>query len=206
MKSIQFSVHTLTLLALVCLTGALRVLINTDPHLYFFINFTPVGAMALFGGACFQSKKKAFGFPLLTLLISDIVLYLLVYRHTRHELLYEGWYWTYVAFAFMTLVGRILLQKTSTTRLLLAVMVCTLIHWIITDLGVWLNGTLYTKTISGWVACLTAALPFEGSFMAGMLLYSAVLFGLAYWLNKKYPVLKVKNVTIQATSLYIKRS
>ena len=35
--------------------------------------FTPIGAMALFGGAYFNGNIKPFAFPLLTLFISDVM-------------------------------------------------------------------------------------------------------------------------------------
>ena len=37
-------------------------------------NFSPIAAMALFGGATFTSKRGAFLVPLLAMLLSDVVL------------------------------------------------------------------------------------------------------------------------------------
>lgn len=51
---------------MVVAAAALRVL----PHPP---NFTPVAAIALFGGAQFDRKLWAFGVPLLAMLLSDVV-------------------------------------------------------------------------------------------------------------------------------------
>src|ERR1700754_3635787 len=63
--------------------------------------FTPVGAMALFGGAYFKGNVKPLLFPLLTLFLSDVVLAFTILSEHRVGLLYTGWVWTYGAFALM---------------------------------------------------------------------------------------------------------
>src|SRR5260370_4744902 len=40
-------------------------------------NFTPIGAMALFGGACFADRRIAFIVPLAAMLLSDLAIGLL---------------------------------------------------------------------------------------------------------------------------------
>src|SRR5260370_9372108 len=57
----------LTLLSMT-LTAALSRLIPHPP------NFAPIGALALFGGACFSSRRGAFAVPLAALFLSDLVL------------------------------------------------------------------------------------------------------------------------------------
>ena len=38
-------------------------------------NFSPLGAMSLFGGVYFSDKRKAFAVPLITMAISDVFIY-----------------------------------------------------------------------------------------------------------------------------------
>src|SRR5260370_18448130 len=57
----------LTLLSMT-LTAALSRLMPHPP------NFAPIGALALFGGACFSSRRAAFAVPLAALFLSDLVL------------------------------------------------------------------------------------------------------------------------------------
>ena|SRR5438067_9378762 len=183
----KFNPRTLVLLLLILVVGVIRVITKMDAAAI--ANFSPVGAMAMFGGAYFTKKWKAFVFPLAILFVSDLVLFTLLNAH-GHGLLYGGWYWTYGAFAVMTLVGRWMMKQVTTPNVLLAGLTCVFIHWIVTDFGVWLDSTLYAKTISGFISCLIAAIPFEFSFLAGTFIYSVVLFGLFQWMQQRYHILK----------------
>src|SRR5215210_2225225 len=97
----KFNPRLIVLLFFMISVAALRVIINAEWGFAFLSNFTPVGAMALFGGAYFSSKK-AYLFPLLTLWISDIFLSRFVYGH-EWQLFYAGFYWVYGAFALMVM-------------------------------------------------------------------------------------------------------
>ncbi|TDX00082.1 DUF6580 family putative transport protein [Dinghuibacter silviterrae] len=185
----RFNPRTPAVLALLLAVAALRVIFSTDPHLSPLAVFTPIGAMALFGGACFSNRVKAFGWPLLTLWISDLLLDRFVfYGHWR--LFYENFYWTYGAFALMVVTGRLLLRKVTVTRVLLATVLSVLIHWIVTDFGVWLEGTMYPKTGAGFVECLVAAIPYERFVLAGTLVYGTILFGSFAWMNRHHRALQ----------------
>src|SRR5215207_11121587 len=99
--------RTIIVLLMIIITGAVRIVFNFSPEISPIANFSPVGAMALFGGAYFTRQWKAFSFPLLTLFLSDFVLQQTVFKpYDTGGLLYGGWYWVYGAFALMTLAGR----------------------------------------------------------------------------------------------------
>jgi hypothetical protein len=151
-------------------------------------NFTPVGAMALFGGAYF-ARTKAIIFPLLTLWLSDIMLNRFVY-FGEWIIFYDGYLWVYGAFALMVLAARWLQPNRNVTRFAGSSLVIVFIHWIVTDIGVWLSGTLYPTTPEGLWLCLLAAIPFELNLLAGTLLYGGVMFGLFEYSKKKAPALQ----------------
>ncbi len=136
--------------------------------------FTPIGAMALFGGAYF-SRYKSFLFPLFTLWISDIAISGFCYH--KWELFYMGFYWTYGAFALMALIGKWMKPERSLKQFILSTIVVVLIHWIVTDFGVWYIGDMYPKTLTGFWTCLVVAIPFEINFLAGTTVYGALMFG-----------------------------
>ncbi len=183
--------RTVVIAAFILVVAVFRVLINMNGDLHPLTNFSPIGAMALFGAAYFRSSNKAFGFPLLTLFVSDVVLSLTAYKEYNHGLLYSGWYWVYAAFALMVLAGKLLIKEVTVKNILMAALSITFIHWIVSDMGVWLQGSTYAKTFAGLWACLAAAIPFERNFLAGTLVYSAVMFGAFEWLQKKYQSLKL---------------
>ena len=66
-------------------------------------NFTPIGAMALFGGCYFSDKWKAYLVPILTLWITDLALNYFYFHQVTF--FYSGFAWVYGAFALMVMVG-----------------------------------------------------------------------------------------------------
>ena len=75
--------------------------------------FTPIGAMALFGGAYFNGNVKPYAFPLLTLFLSDVIVMQLFFAGSEYRtgLLYSGWVWTYLAFALMAIAGKLIIRS-----------------------------------------------------------------------------------------------
>ncbi len=150
--------------------------------------FTPIGAMALFGGAYFTGNVKPFAFPLLTLFISDLVLAFTVYAPYRVGLLYTGWYWTYGAFALMTIAGKLIIRDITIKNIVIAVIVSTLIHWLVSDIGGCLVNEKFSFAV--YYARLISAIPYEWRFLAGTAIYSGILFGAFEWLQRRYTSLQ----------------
>jgi hypothetical protein len=192
MTSIKFNPRTLVLFIFISITAIVRVIFNFNHDISPLANFSPIGAMALFGGAYFNKKWKAFAFPLLMLFISDFILHQTVFKAYSNGFLYSGWYWVYGAFALMTLIGKWLLKKVTINLFLFSVLTCVFIHWMVTDLGVWIDSKTYSQDLNGFIACLVNAIPYEWRFLAGTLVYGIVLFGLFEWMKRKYSVLQVR--------------
>lgn len=191
MTMIKLNPRTAVLLIFIATTAAVRVIFNFNYDISPLANFSPLGAMAIFGGAYFNKVWKAFAFPLLMLFISDFTLHQTVFKAYSNGLLYGGWYWVYGAFALMTLIGRWLQKKLTVHRFLFSVLICVLIHWIITDLGMWIGSTSYTQDINGFLTCLANAIPYEWRFLTGTLVYGIILFGSFEWMKRKYARLKI---------------
>jgi hypothetical protein len=183
----KMNTRNLLVTIFILIIAAMRVGINSSGQLHPLSNFSPIGAMALFGGAYFTKRSTSFAVPLLTLFISDTILALTVYSKYSHGILYGGWYWVYGAFALMVVAGKLLIKEVTVKNVLIAALTITFIHWIVSDIGVWLNGTTYPKTMAGWLACLAAAIPFEINFLLGTVLYAAVMFGGFEWVKKHRP-------------------
>ncbi|QKJ29979.1 hypothetical protein HQ865_09495 [Mucilaginibacter mali] len=152
----------------------------------FLSNFTPVGAVALFGGAYFNDKWKAYLVPLLTLFLSDIAIN---YLYTGKLVLwYGGSIYMYLCFALMVFIGT-MIKKVNALNVFLASVASVLIHWLIMDLP-WLYGTLYPHTIGGYMQSLVAAIPFEKNMVLGDAIYGALLFGGFELAKSKYTILR----------------
>ncbi len=185
------------LLLFITVTAALRVFGATNAS-GALSNFTPIGAMALFGGTYFTTKWKGYFFPLLALFVSDLVMMKIFYPNLSNGLLYDSWYWTYIAFASMVLIGSFI-KKVSAKTVVIGALIAALSHWIITDFGVWLGGCtdittgqLYTRDINGLVKCYALAIPYLKNMLIGNLVYGAVLYGGFEYLQIRYPSLKVQ--------------
>jgi hypothetical protein len=190
MSFIKFNPRTAVLLLFIILTAAIRVVFNFNYEISPVSNFSPLGAMALFGGAYFNRQWKAFAFPLLMLFISDFILQQTVFKAYGNGILYSGWYWVYGAFALMTLVGRWLLKNVTVRSFVLSTLVCVAIHWIITDIGVWYGSKIFLQNLNGYIDCLIVAIPYEWRFLTGTLVYGIIMFGVFEWMQQRYSILK----------------
>lgn len=141
-------------------------------------NFTPIAAIALFGGASFASKRAAFLVPIAALLLSDLVL---------------GFYAitpvVYGSFALITCLGLWLRRSQNLQRLTVAAIAGAVLFFVLTNLGVWLFDTLYAKTLAGLAECYIAAIPFFWNTLLSDLFYSALLFGGLAFAEKRWPAL-----------------
>lgn len=156
-------------------------------------NFTPIGAIALFGGTYFTDKYKAYLGPLLTLLVSDIFV---THAYTgQWTLFYDGFLWVYASFAFMVFIGS-QIKKVNAGTVLLGALASVLVHWLLTDIQPWLAGTMYSKGIIGYFESLTAAIPFERNLLLGNLVYGALLYGGFEFAQAKFAVLKRQTVSV----------
>ena len=61
----------------------------------------------------------------------------------------------------------------------------TSLFFIISNFGVWISSSFYSKDIFGLVACYVAAIPFYYGTLSGTIFYSFFLFGLYEFLSRK---------------------
>jgi len=153
-------------------------------------NFTPVGAMALMGGAYLGKKYMKYLIPLAALFFSDLILNNTVLRAFFPEvegfvLLNKNMIWVYAGFIAMIALGTILLKKISAKNVIIATLAVSLIFFIITNLGVWLGAGYYPKTFAGLIACFGAAIPFFLNTLIGNFVFSGVLFGIMEYTSSR---------------------
>ena len=129
-------------------------------------NFTPIAAIALFGGAQFSSRGKAFVIPLAAMLLGDLIIGL-------HPLIP----FVYGSFALTVCLGIWLRQNRTTARTLVAALMGSIQFFVVTNFAVWALLDSYPKNAAGLAACYIAAIPYFQNTVLGDLFYSAVLFG-----------------------------
>jgi len=189
------NVRTPVLLLFMLFIIGIRVIAPLSPDFKVIANFTGVGAVALFGGAYFRNRFSGMLLPLLVLFLSDLGLVLTMGKDYGF---YSGWYYTYIAFALIVLVGRLMVKKVNVQNVVLASVTGVLIHWIVSDFGVWFGSTFYPQTLGGYWACLVAAIPYELNFLYGTLAYAALMFGIFETLKAKYPALALTHSEVKA--------
>jgi len=174
----MFNPRAMSLVAMIACAAAARVI----PHPW---NFTPIGAMCLFGGAYFLRAWAAFLVPLAALFISDVVLYLVLYGN-------QGWGVTtmkYHFFALTVLIGMTLRNRVTFGRVTAAAIGASVMFFLLSNFHVWLGSTRYPQAPAGLLACYVAALPFAMNMLAGNLVYCGVMFGGWELLARRWPAL-----------------
>ena len=183
----------LTLLCFILAIALLRI--ANAAQLTPFANYTPIGALGLFGGAYFSSRWKAFALPILTLLASDLVINKVIFQG-KYGIMYDGWYWIYGIFAIIVLFGKVILQKINVKNVITAAIIASVSHWILADTMVWIGGGTDLRTmlplsrdLAGYVQCLTQGFPYMKNFLVGTLAYSGLMFGAFELLQVRFPKL-----------------
>jgi hypothetical protein len=157
---------------IVLLAAALRIV----PHP---MNFAPIGALALFGGAYFSSNRAAVAVPLLSLVAGDVFI-------GFHRLM------PYVYASFLVSVAIGFWLRPGNPRP----------HWsghsggaiqffLITNFGVWATSTgSYPKHLGGLASCYLAGVPFFWNTLAGDAFYVTLFFGCMALAEKRFPSLR----------------
>ena len=164
----------------------LAVISRLIPHPY---NFAPFGAIALFSGAMIHNRFAAVLWPCVAAWISGVILNNTLYAGMFPDFTWFDYniFWQCLAYALTTLVGRnMLMRNASAFRLGSAALGSSLIFFIVSNFGYWTTGLFYTKDLAGMIACYTSALPFYPASLAGDLLYTGAMFGIFYWVQKRF--------------------
>ena len=131
-------------------------------------NFTPVIAMALFAGARLERTSWAVAGMFLVLALGDLAI---------GAFPYAGLPWVYGTLLVVTLIGRRLAKEKGLIIPLAYTIGTGALFYAVTNLGVWLQGGLYSRTFDGLFTCYVAGLPFYRNQLVGDLLFSSALFG-----------------------------
>lgn len=149
-------------LAMIVFSGAMMRLIPHPP------NFTPIAAIALFGGAHFASRRTALTVTLLAMFLSDLIL--AGGYHTLMPVVYG-------CFAMTVLMGRWIRRSRSILAIGGVTLSASLLFFIVTNFGVWVCFDFYPKTLAGLGACYAAAIPFFQNTLGGDLFFTTILLG-----------------------------
>ena len=156
-------------------------------------NFSPLAALALFGGAYFSNRTSAMFFPLLALWISNLLLdNIFLSQYYDGFALFANWE-VYMAILGIVGIAFLLLKKVTLPRVIGASLMASLLFFVITNFIVWINSGIYQKTMTGLVECFTLAIPFFRNTLISDMLFSVFLFGAYEMAAIRFPnLLKAK--------------
>ena len=171
MNNFKFNARFGFITGVIIFGAAMRII----PH---WPNFTPIAAMALFGGSYFQKKHMAFIIPLAAMLISDMILGL-------HQWMLA----VYASFALVVFIGIFIRQRVGIGSVLLASVISSGIFFIVTNFAIWLGSPYYPQNPAGLIECYVAGIPFLNNGILGDLFFNTIFFGGFYLAQIRFPVL-----------------
>lgn len=160
-------------------------------------NVSAVGAVALFGATYLKGMTRWI-VPITLLWISDLVLNNVFYAQYYEGFQVMGSMWVYGAFVVTGVLGYLMMRKPSWVRLGLSAFMASVVFFVITNIGAWITLPMYTKDVTGLVACFTLAIPFFINTLLGNLLYGYLLFGLYEWVASRSSMNSVLGIAILA--------
>ena len=127
-------------------------------------NFTPVIALALFGGV-HLGKTRGWVVPLSLMVISDLFIGL-------HATVLFTW----GSVVLIALLGSRMRSRNNVPALLGTSVLAAVLFFLVTNFGAWL--AMYPKTAAGLASCYVAAIPFFRNSLVSTVVYMALFCGL----------------------------
>lgn len=158
-------------------------------------NFSPLEAVALFGGAHFLRRGWALAVPLVGMFVSDLVLGLVNGGIYLDYFLSAHFLSVYACIALSSLLGFGLRGRVSAPRVAGYSLVGSVLFFLITNFAVWATATSLATApacSASLGACYVAGLPFFQNTLLGTLFYSTLLFGSFAWMRDRIPALRAQ--------------
>ncbi len=172
-----------SILILTILAAAFSRLIPHAP------NFTPIGAVALFGAAYFSRKYLAFLVPAVSIFISSLVINNVMFHPESFVWFDYNFISQILGFALISLMGMYTLKQVKFRNVLFSSISASLIFFVVSNFGDWMSGMMYPQTLEGLALCYRNAIPFFWNTLAGDLVYCGILFGGFELVRRNVPAL-----------------
>lgn len=178
MNQSQKEIVVITLLIIAAIATRFLFLVDGESALP---NFSAVGAVAIFG-ACYFRGNFRFIVPLSVLWLSDLILNNVIYSRYYAHFQIAGDPWVYSGFVLAGIIAYFLMKKSSWPKLLMTSIVTGVIFYLVSNFGVWMSASVYSKDLGGLLQCYAAGIPFFRNTILGNVFYSFVLFGIYEWI------------------------
>lgn len=150
-------------------------------------NFAPVAAVAIFAGALLP-RRWALSLPLAAMIVSDALI-------GFHDTILFTW----GSFALIALLShKFLKAKLGWRNSAAASIGASILFFVVTNFGVWLQSGMYARTLAGLVECYYMALPFFRNTLLGDMVYTLGFFGLYVLIRQAYGLYRRQAVDASA--------
>jgi hypothetical protein len=140
----------------------------------------PQLALALFAGSVLKNRAWGFAVPLVSLLLSDILMQV---AHSagltpHYPGFYAGQIVNYVLIAMLTVVG-FFVKPGRISSVIGGMFTAPTLYFVLSNFSVWISGGGYhrAKTLEGLVQCYIDGIPFYGYSLLSMAVFGTLLFG-----------------------------
>ncbi len=161
------------------------------PHAH---NFTPIEAIALFGGAYLGSKYLPFFLTIGALFFTDLLLnntFLRSFFPGEEGMIWFSPYmiWNYLSLFLIVGIGSYLMKKKkrkNAAYVFGGAVTSSIVFFLITNFGSWIAApAMYSRDLSGLMTCFIAGIPFYKMTFLSNLLFSGVFFGSMYLVDRR---------------------
>lgn len=146
-------------------------------------NFSPIGAIALMGGAFLGKRALAFALPLLALFLGDLILSQVSSAYSSY-LFSASFAMVYLAFVVIVLIGLRLSKHMNLKNVLGTSIVAAVAFFVISNFGSWLFFGMYPMNAAGLMEAFAAGLPFFQNTLISQLVFSLGIY-IAFSLSTK---------------------
>jgi hypothetical protein len=159
------------------------------PHPY---NFTPIAAVALFGAATFSRKGAAFFVPLVSLVLSDVLLHVAYLARLQPNWGFYPGQWVVYACVLATIgLGFAIRAHRNIGTIAAATLASSILFFLVTNFAyIYGPDSIYPRTLDGLIQGYVAAIPFFARSLAGDVFYTTVLFGALALAEARFPTLR----------------
>ena len=127
-------------------------------------NFTPLLAGIIFLPFIQKDIKFSILVPMTSMLVSDFII-------GMHALML----WTYASILLLSVLS-FYFSRDNALRVGTLAMISPMIFYVISNFGVWMNSSFYTRDLNGLFECYLNAIPFYANSAVACMLFSSAFF------------------------------
>jgi hypothetical protein len=162
--------NILVIAIVLMILASLRLVINIP-------NFSPIGAIALMGGALLTRNSLGLLITFGVLILSDILLAYSLPMYSEY-LFSPTMFAVYFSFGIVFLFGKLMAGNINMTKVMAYSLLSAVMFFLITNASSWMVYDFYPKNFNGLLLSYEAGLPFFRNTLVSQILFSSLIFAI----------------------------